>query len=373
MSCRVGWLALTGSLTLLACAAGCRQGSEADPQRAKPVAAEQLPQTDVLPHLEGPITAGRNYLYCATFQLAWNQSQDKVFGEPIRLAGSPKMAEYLLRGGKLTESILPPDSCLVRAGLVKDGVVGKIREEMERRFPDAEFQVVEPREETLAVVFAYLQRSLKFREAFDRLKEPLVFHSKNGPVKVACFGVRDLEVESMRDKALAEQVTPLAYAGDDDFVLRLNTTSEDDEMVLAKVKPKETLAGTLAAVRERIRRREGLREHGQTKLMSGESLVVPIIDLNIRRRYTELEGHFLTNPKWSTIFLGVGEQTICFRLDEKGARLESTANQRGDSAGGPAQSIFDKPFLHYLKKKSSEEPYLAIWIETPELLKKIGK
>jgi hypothetical protein len=131
-------------------------------------------------------------------------------------------------------------------------------------------------------------------------------------------------------------------------------------------------AGTLAAVRERIRRREGLREHRPATLMSGESLLVPIIDLNIRRRYTELEGRLLTNPKWSRIYLGVGEQGICFRLDEKGARLESTANQRWESAGGPAQYIFDKPFLLYLKRKSCDEPYLAIWIETPELLKEIG-
>jgi len=202
MAKRILRLVLIVPLIFLASAPGCRPRSTADTERisqpAKLVAAEQLRDTDVLPYLDGPIVPGRNYLYCATFQLAWNQSQEKVFREPIHLAGSPKMAEYLLRGDKLSESILPPNSYLLRAGLVKDGVVAEIREEMERRFPHATFQVPEPQKPVWAVVFAYLQRSLAFREAFDRLEKPLVFHAKNGPVKLASFGVRNLDVNSPR-------------------------------------------------------------------------------------------------------------------------------------------------------------------------------
>ncbi len=372
---RIRWLPLVVSLALLANVSGCRQDSTELLPPSKPISAEQLRETDVLPHLEGSVTAGRNYVYCATFQLAWNQSQDKIFGEPIRLAGSPPIVKDLLRGGKLTEDILPPGSYLVRAGLVKDGVVGKIREEMAHRFPDATLHLPDHLEDQWAIAYAYLQRALKFHEAFDRLKEPLVFRSKHSPVKVACFGVRNLEELSDRDRALAQQVTVLAYAGDDDFVLRLNTISEDDEMILAKVKPKETLGATLAAVRERINRRDGVREDNPTKLKREESLVVPIVDLNVNHRYTELEGRFLTNPKWSTIYLAIAEQGIRFRLDENGARLESTALVVTQSLAGqkPAQYIFDKPFLLYLKRKSSDQPYLAMWIETPELLKAVGK
>ena len=189
MPCRTRWLALVIPLVLLVNAVGCRQDSTEPLPPSKPISAEQLRQTDVLPHLEGSITAGRNYVYCATFQLAWNQSQDKIFGEPIRLAGSPPMAKDLLLGGKLTEAILPPGSYLVRAGLVKDGVVDKIREELERRFPNATLHAPDHMEDQWAIAYAYLERTLSFREAFDRLKEPLVFQSKHGPVKVACFGV----------------------------------------------------------------------------------------------------------------------------------------------------------------------------------------
>ncbi len=375
MSSRIRWLALAVPLALLVDVSCCRQDSTEPLPPSKPIPAEQLRQTDVLPHLEGPITAGRNYVYCATFQLAWNQSQDKLFGEPVHLAGSPPMAKDLLRGGKLTEAILPPGSYFVRAGLVENGVAGKIREEMAHRFPNATLHLPAHMERNWAIAYAYLETALRFREAFDRLKEPLVFHSKRGPVKVACFGVRNLVELSDRDRALAKQVTVLAYAGDDGFVLRLNTISEDDEIILAKIKPEQTLGATLASVCERIKRRDGLQEDSPTKLKREESLVVPIVDLNVQRKYTELEGRPLTNPKWSKIYLAIAEQGIRFRLDEDGARLESTALVVTQSLAGekPAQYIFDKPFLLYLKRKSRDQPYLSMWIETPEVLKEVGK
>jgi hypothetical protein len=368
------WLSFVG-LTVSITVVGCRQNIAEPSRPSEPVSAEQLRATDILPHMEGSVTAGTNYVYCATFQLVWNQSQEKIFGEPIHLSGSPQMAENLLRESKLTEDILPPDSYLVKAGLVKDGVVRDIREEIERRFPNAMLHVPDHLEEQGAVAYAYLQTALKFREAFDRLTEPLVFQSKAGPVKVASFGVRNFRMSSERDRTLAGQVTVLADAGDDDFVLRLNTKSTDDEMILAKVKPKETLSTTLAAVRERIKRHDGLHDDDLTELAPGASLVIPIIDLNVQRKYTELEGRFLTNPKWSRIFVAAAEQGLRFRLDENGARLESTAYVGWKCAQRekPAQYIFDKPFLFYLKRKSCDQPYLALWIETPELMRETEK
>jgi hypothetical protein len=88
-----------------------------------------------------------------------------------------------------------------------------------------------------------------------------------------------------------------------------------------------------------------------------------------------LESRFLTNPKWSKIFLAVAEQGIRFRLDENGARLESTAyvGWKCTARVKPAQYVFDKPFLLCLKRKSCDQPYLAFWIETPELMMETKK
>jgi hypothetical protein len=253
---------------------------------------------------------------------------------------------------------------------VKDGVVGNIRAEMKRRFPEATFNVPEQVHDQDTIAFAYLQRTLKVREAFDHLKDPLVFSSKSGPVKVDCFGVRQLNDTLDRGSALGKQVSILSRKSDDDFVLRLNTTSEDDEIILAKVKPEATLAATLAAVRERIKLRRGLDDEAPAQLLTGESLVVPIIDVNVWRTYSELEGRSLTNPKWSKVTLAVAQQGIQFRLDENGAILKSKAHATWTSTRRvePFSYIFDKPFLLMMKRKSKDQPYFVVWVETPELL-----
>jgi hypothetical protein len=56
--------------------------------------ADQLPGTVVTPHLECEIPAGKNVLWCATFQIAWNELYD-LLGGPIQWTGAPEMVSIL--------------------------------------------------------------------------------------------------------------------------------------------------------------------------------------------------------------------------------------------------------------------------------------
>ncbi len=160
----------------------------------------------------------------------------------------------------------------------------------------------------------------------------------------------------------------LAYENNDDFVLRLNTTDEQDEIVLAKVRPETTLADTVAAVRERI---EQAPRDGQDGLKAGDSLVVPIVEVNVDRTYTELLRKYLMNPRWSGLYLDVAQQTVRFRLGEHGATIQSEACiEEKKDARRPAEFVFDRPFLICLERAGAEEPYLAIWVETEELMER---
>lgn len=363
---RLSQVVLCSALTIAA-GMGCRKEQTSTAPPASP--PQDLQQTAILPHLEGPVVQGKNYVYCATFQLAWNGLQDGVLGEPIALAGSPPMASDLAAGSDITPEVLPPGSHLVKAGWVKDGVVEQIRGEMQRRFPAATFNLPAGAQQQAAVAFAYLQQWLAFRESFDRLEEPLEFQTAAGVVEVPCFGVRHLNRQSERAIALGDQVRVLDYINDDDFILRLVTTSEDDELILAKVPPGETLAATLAAVVQRTK--QPSKERGSPQLEDGESLAVPIVDLNVERRYAELEGRRFANPLHKDLFLDVALQAIRFRLDENGARVESSADlglKSDYSKRQPREFVFDRPFLVCLKRSTSEQPYLAIWIENEELL-----
>ena len=323
-------LALTVSLLA---AVSCSRHPGASSPIPECVSAEALVETDILPHTQGAITAGRNQVYCATFQVAWNDFQNAVLKQPIQLSGSPPMAKSLQIDRGLAPEVLPAGSYLVKSGLVKDGVVDAIRNEMGQRFPEATFRVPADLQNNAAVAYAYLQKSLLFREAFDRLEEPLVFHAKSGPVGVACFGVRKFRVESRRDKVLAGQITVLQYVSDDDFILQLNTEANSDQIVLAKTAPKETHAASLADVYERAKKPVDRDE--PEHLGGRESLVVPVLNVHVVRRYHELEGLDLDNrvEGLERVVLAVAEQGVRFRLDETGARLESSANMRWKSTG----------------------------------------
>jgi len=350
------------SVVWLAATPGCGRNSHWEPLPPA-VPAELLRTTDILPHTGGEIVSGRNYVYCATFQLAWNELETKVFGRPIRPNGPPQMAADLHAGPKLGEQDFPPGAYLVKAGWVKDGIADQIRSEMKQRFPKATLGLSEGAEAppALAVAYAYLQRSLPFREAFNRLPEPLTFKSKAGKARVAAFGFDHL-TNSARDSVLRSQVTVFHYVDNDNFILRLNTTVPDDELVLAKVAPESTLQATLNGVLRRARNDTG-NDHGK-RVENLEPVVIPLLTVDVSRHYTELESLELD-----------ARQRIIFRLDETGARLESDA-EIIVAEGGPSGSrrfIFDKPFLVYLKRKSSQVPYFAMWVETREVLEKSAK
>ncbi|NQT38716.1 MAG: hypothetical protein HQ581_14560 [Planctomycetes bacterium] len=382
MSCRrlVKGVACAGVLIVLT-APGCQCGHEnaADDKLPEMVDAKDLAETDVLPHAQGPVTPGRNYLYCATFQLAWNEFADEILGEPIKLEGSPPMAE-MLNAREVGREILSEDSYVAMAGKASDGIIEKIRAEVQRKFSGTESRMLDDVEDelegddTALIAYAYLQKSLPFAEKFDDL-QAIDFRARSGEVGVAAFGLKDFKWKSPRYAALGKQVTILDYVDDDDFILRLNTASGNEKLVLAKIPPAESLAATIAAVKRRIENPAG-GDSFSSRLRKGETLAVPVVSVGVRRNFTELLGRYFQNPGWEEYFVFYAQQGIRFRLDATGARVESEAAfvaataKEPERKAEPRQLVFDKPFLILLEEADSDQPYFALWVETAEVLEK---
>jgi hypothetical protein len=168
----------------------------------------------------------------------------------------------------------------------------------------------------------------------------------------------------------AEQVAVLDYKDKDDFVAEVMPRDEKERIVLAKIAPAETVAKTIEAVHSRVAATANAEYKDQ--LTAGEVFVVPVLNLDLLRRYDELNGHRIT-----TLGPLHGEptflcQNICFRLDERGAILKSTSGAAACKEGAsPRQLIFDKPFLILLERcgaSGKRTPYLALWVDNPELL-----
>ena len=93
---RFGWFCL-GVFLLTGC--GTHHNIPARPAESTPLTpANQLGETVVLPHLEGTITPGVNYVFCVTFQLAWNELAKDTVNSAIQLENGPLWIDSLNQG-----------------------------------------------------------------------------------------------------------------------------------------------------------------------------------------------------------------------------------------------------------------------------------
>jgi hypothetical protein len=360
--------------------------SEKESRRALP---QDLSRTSITAHLEAEIVAGRNVVYCASFQIAWDELLDKIIGEPLELQGDPLTAR-MLNKRLVGKADIAKDCYLAMAGLERDGIVGRVHQALRETFnrsPGLDLTLNSP-DDILA--YAFLEKSIPFDTEFEAFCDPLPFCDG---VLVEAFGVEE-------PSTAAEQVVILDYRHADDYVIKLQGSPEVDAMlefemladrpriaddiILAKVRPQPTLLETVQSVLARSSeegREKALREATQAgrdilmrlspKLDQGsEVLQIPKIDLEVLHRHSELVNKQLLNLGFEDYFIAEALQAVKFRLDEKGADLSSEAaiEMTLGYVAQRRQFIFDRPFLLCLKERESQVPYLAIWVDNSEFL-----
>jgi len=346
------------------------------------VGAEILAATDIVAHMHGRISTQHNTSWCATAQIAWDELRQK-------LGVAPKIADCEIAAGlgktPFPLSALDPAAYVAKMGAIEDGIQDKIRAEMKSRFPEIEpnlkLTVVPDDDRPGVIMYCFLKKNLPFKTRFDRLREPLVFHAPSGDVRVKSFGFKKLKDAGSDASALNDEASVLNYVSEDDFVIQLQTKS--DEIILAKVPPAATLRETLSVVQKRI----GSAGHVRPRFENEESLMVPNLAFNVLRNYQELRGKIIDNfiydgpiAKWKgwPYQMAESRQSVRFLLNERGARLESEALDSsfvGDShekiePPKPRHFVLDKPFLLYVKEKKADVPYLVLWVANGEIMQK---
>lgn len=339
------------------------------------VKSSELLQTEVVAALDSVLQSNKNLVYCATFQIVWNQLADEIIKSPISLEKNLPIVQKLnqRRSGK---DDISADYYLAMAGLGREGIVEKIQNSLREMFNRQAvfgFRTIAPDD---ILTYAYLEKSIPFEVTFDVFDESLIFLDN---VPVQSFGV-------VKSDAAADQVQILDYSSNDDFVLRFCSPifqkwkiqregkkyqpKITDDIILAKVTPRLTLLETIEYVMERIR----TSAYRESMLDSNvpEILQIPKIDLDILHQYAEFEGLSLANPDFQNYRILQALQAIKFNLDESGAKVSSEGFTHL-SFGVSEQErrfVFDKPFLVYFQEKQARYPYLAFWIGNSELLVK---
>jgi hypothetical protein len=316
--------------------------------------ADQLPGTVVTPHLECEIAPGKNILWCATFQIAWNELCDLARG-PVQWPDAPEMVSILNKRA-VTRADLDENSYIALAGWTTsdaNDIRKKITRELNRKFRGAanaellsRLNSVRPR---LAVSYAYLFRELPFEWEFDRMQGYLRFADR----VVESFGILRFGQNNRNQAQKASQVRIYDYKSNDDFIIEVKTQSTSDRLILAKIPPGRTLTETVTVVQGR------LRQNQPSSMEELSNLFIPVIDFDVLRDYRELTAR--------DSILDAALQQTRFKLTEKGAVLKSEA-AIASRAASTMNLVFDKPFLVMIQRTDATQPYFALWVANAELL-----
>ncbi len=339
------------------------------PQRVFDGDSQKLTATVVVPTLDTPVPDGKNAIWCASFQMAWDRLKKEVAGEAIQVATAEPMAARL-NAGELPPDAIDEASGYATAGRVKDGIREKIRVEMQKRFQKAAIELGSA--DSAVVAYAYLQTRILFTIPYFENDEPLEFTGSNGKVTaVSSFGLGHEQVgryHKLHDQPEVLYVNlnhePGQWNPPTEFVLDLCHDSTPNQVIVARIPRRQTLKETLDDLKRRLAKPPGEEYRNAVSV-----LLVPNLNWSIRHRFNELEGpdKSLLNSKLQGLYLSDAIQTVDFRLDRSGVELRSEAGAAATSASF-GNCLFDHPFLILVKKRGSESPMLVIWVDNAELL-----
>lgn len=350
-------------------------------QQAVSVDSNDLEATTVLATLDCPLPSGHNAIWCATFQMAWDQYQERIAGEPIIVRGAEELANRLNNAAFPTENI-ERESYYATAGAVNDGILEEIQGEMARRFPNESPPAFDERYRTLPgvmVAYAYLSLTVDFEHPFHTNESPFAFAGSDG-TKTEVTAFSDLPERTREADQVREQVEILHYGyadarDSDTFAVDLCKHTDPYQIVLARMPVSGTLRETVAGVEQAIAQFKADPDYETLRrLRPIDHLMVPDVLYKLTHHFRELEGRKLGNQHLIGAVFFEALQKIDFSLSRTGVVLRSMATlgstrSRSARTTQPRYLYFNRPFLIYVKQRRPDaQPFFVMWVDNAELL-----
>lgn len=353
--------------------------------------SNDLKQTLIVATLDSPLPKYHNVIWCSTFQMAWDKLKQDVIGEPVEVLGAKELADRLNRAA-FSDKDLQNESYFATAGLLEDGIIAQIQEEMTQRFPSEPAPVFDgigelPLETIIA--YSYLNADIGFEYPFYCNTYELDFQDSNGTVaEVTSFCSR-----SDADSAdlVRKQVDVLYYKQDDqtdetEFAVDLCIHTNPYQVVLACVPQQKNLGKTVAFVEQKIYEFMQDPDYEQLRKLrpatvggrSGgerpaDTLIVPEVLYKLTHHFAELEGKAIGNQPWldQGYFIRKAILTTDFTLGRTRFVLNTDEQIVVPPLGQPELRCFhfDRPFLIYVKKREpAASPFFVMWVDNAELM-----
>ncbi|EKD55881.1 MAG: hypothetical protein ACD_59C00011G0002 [uncultured bacterium] len=335
--------------------------------------------TTITPILDNLINKNKNIIYCSSFQTGWNDLTNNVIRETIEIESPPC---YFNKINELTKqpALISEDAYLTLSGVVNSQTNGFIKAALKNKFPNIhtnndllfEYNTMQ----NSLFIFSVLFKNLSFVNEFTKI-EKFKFNCIDKKISyVEAFGIENNDTNfNILDKQIE-----IFYENNENknlnnnqvnkyqFVIKLKTKSESDEVIISNFEPESSLEKTYNKINKCIN-----NSNNRKKLSSYSSVIIPKIDFDIIYNYNAINNKKILNVKYKDYAIVSAKQKIRFNLNEKGVYLFSNFMTIFDMAGPkPINFLINEPFFIYLKTKFASYPYFMAYIANDELLKKVN-
>jgi hypothetical protein len=354
--------------------------------------SNDLKQTSIIATLDSPLPKYENIIWCSTFQMAWDILKLYIIGEPVEVVGAEELAGRL-NWAEFSDKDLGNESYFAAAGLLGEGIIEEIQDEMQQLFPSGSapaFDDINDLPLETIIAYSYLDANIEFEYPFYAGNVEFNFQDSNGTIsEVTSFcTLSDADSSDM----VREQVDVLYYnkdeqTGQTEFAVDLCTYTNPYQVVLACVPQQKTLGKTVDYAEQKISEFMLDPDYGQMRKLRpatvggrtgapqpADTLAVPDMLYKLTHHFAELEGKAIGNQPWldQGYYIQKALQMIDFSLSRTGVVLQSDATiiiPPLSSITQPRRLNFNRPFLIYIKKREpAASPFFVMWVDNAELM-----
>lgn len=308
---------------------------------------------EVVPTLSDKIS--KDTSWCPTFQLIWNDFKNDIVKQNIKFDKKLDMLDNLNKEDFTKNDISDSYYYKIygRKNLeLKSKIENAIKEKFNQKSDildqfDWSNDALDSGEDVIDRYFLYsmLYREFEFNKKFD------TFNDKFKDIKnVEYFGI------IKESNLIRNQIKVYYYNNENDFAIKL-ITKNNDEVIVIKNPKGETF--------EEIY--NNIKDKQTTSFNSDDNFMMPKIDFNVLREYSELENKEIeTIDGIYTIEKAI--QSIKFSLDEKGGKVKSEAGMdvkfEATASDKKIRNFYvDDTFALLLKESNKEKPYFALRVD----------
>lgn len=301
--------------------------------------------------------------WCATFNLIWNDLKDDLVKQDINFNKNNTYVDNLNKE-LFKESDISNDYYYKVYGKKTLELKSEIEKNIKDKFNqtsdildkfDWSEDALDNNSNSLEryIFYTMLYREFKYKTKFVKLDEDKFNDTKN----IKYFGVKD------NKESYKNQINIIYYNNEDDFAIKLTTTS-NDEIIINK-NPK---GDTFEEIYNNIIT-TGSKYKANKEFTKSDNFKMPYINLNVLKEYNELENKEFYDKDNNTLIIDKAPQTIKFELNENGGKIKSEAGMDVvkfsslDSKEESRNLNVNKTFAIFLKEDSKDKPYFAARID----------